>query len=82
MQRYNVGVPAGFKVYIDNIVRVGRTFGFDRSRQGLPNWPMLTGMGKRMVVLGSRGDYGYEPVMTDPSWPVTLIAYMGRPCRR
>ncbi len=25
---YNVGVPAGFKAYIDNIVRVGRTFGY------------------------------------------------------
>ncbi|EWH00179.1 FMN-dependent NADH-azoreductase [Halomonas sp. BC04] len=58
---YNFGVPAGFKAYIDNIVRVGRTFGFDRSRQGLPYWPMLTDMHKRLVVLGSRGDYGYEP---------------------
>nr|WP_163502729.1 NAD(P)H-dependent oxidoreductase [Halomonas socia] len=58
---YNFGVPAGFKAYIDNIVRVGRTFGFDRSRQGLPYWPMLTDMHKRLVVLGSRGDYGYAP---------------------
>ncbi len=58
---YNFGVPAGFKAYIDNIVRVGRTFGFDRSRQGLPYWPMLTDMRKQLVVLGSRGDYGYEP---------------------
>src|SRR5690625_2631916 len=29
---YNFGVPAGFKAWIDNIVRVGRTFGFDRAR--------------------------------------------------
>ncbi|MDR5905562.1 FMN-dependent NADH-azoreductase [Franzmannia qiaohouensis] len=58
---YNFGVPAGFKAYIDNIVRVGRTFGFDRSRQGLPYWPMLTDMHKRLVVLSSRGDYGYAP---------------------
>lgn len=57
---YNFGVPAGFKAYIDNIVRVGRTFGFDRSRQGLPYWPMLTEMNKRLVILGARGDYGYE----------------------
>lgn len=56
---YNFGVPAGFKAYIDNIVRVGRTFGFDRSRAGVPYWPLLAGMGKRLVVLGSRGDYGY-----------------------
>ena len=31
---YNFGPPAQFKAYIDNIVRVGRTFGFDRSRAG------------------------------------------------
>lgn len=58
---YNFGVPAGFKAWIDNIVRVGRTFGFDRSRSGLPYWPMLSDMGKRLVVLSARGDFGYEP---------------------
>lgn len=58
---YNFGVPAGFKAYIDNIVRVGRTFGFDRSRSGEPYWPLLSGLGKRLVVLSSRGDYGYGP---------------------
>lgn len=56
---YNFGPPAPFKAYIDNIVRVGRTFGFDRSRAGLPYWPLLADAGKRMVVLSSRGDYGY-----------------------
>jgi FMN-dependent NADH-azoreductase len=58
---YNFGMPAQFKAYIDNIVRVGRTFGFDRSREGEPYWPMLAGMGKRLVVLSARGDYGYDP---------------------
>ncbi|MBB4845357.1 FMN-dependent NADH-azoreductase [Paucibacter oligotrophus] len=57
---YNFGPPAPFKAYIDNIVRVGRTFGFDRSRPGLPYWPMLKGQGKRIVLLSSRGDFGYE----------------------
>lgn len=56
---YNFGVPAGFKAWIDNIVRVGRTFGFDRSREGDPYWPLLAGMDKQLVVLGSRGDHGY-----------------------
>ena len=51
---YNFGVPSPMKAYIDNVVRVGRTFGFDASRQGGPYWPMLSG--KRMVVLSSRGD--------------------------
>lgn len=58
---YNFGPPAQFKAYIDNIVRVGRTFGFDRSRPGEPYWPLLNGMGKQLVVLSSRGDFGYNP---------------------
>lgn len=56
---YNFSVPSSMKAYIDMIVRVGRTFGFDRSRNENPYWPMLTG--KRLVVLSSRGDYGYDP---------------------
>jgi FMN-dependent NADH-azoreductase len=56
---YNFGMPAPMKAYIDNIVRVGRTFGFDRSRSGEPYWPLLKG--KRLVTLSARGDYGYEP---------------------
>lgn len=58
---YNFGVPAQFKAYIDNIVRVGRTFGFDRNRPGDPYWPLLSGMNKRLVILTSRGDHGYDP---------------------
>ncbi len=57
---YNFGVPSGFKAYIDNIVRVGRTFGFDRTRQGEPYWPLLAERRSTLVLLGSRGDYGYE----------------------
>ena len=57
---YNFGPPAQFKAYIDNIVRVGRTFGFDRKRVGEPYWPLLAEQGKRLVILSSRGDYGYE----------------------
>ena len=57
---YNFGVPAQFKAWIDNIVRVGRTFGFDRARGAVPYWPMLAGAGKRLVLLGARGDHGYD----------------------
>jgi len=56
---YNFGPPAQFKAYLDNIVRVGRTFGFDRNRAGAPYWPLLADAGKRLVLLSSRGDYGY-----------------------
>ncbi|MYN18245.1 NAD(P)H dehydrogenase [Rugamonas sp. FT107W] len=56
---YNFNVPAQFKAYIDNIVRVGRTFGFDRSRAGAPYWPLLDQDRKSFVILSSRGDHGY-----------------------
>ncbi len=56
---YNFGMPAQFKAYIDNIVRVGRTFGFDRNRDGEPYWPLVPD-GKSLVMLSSRGDYGYD----------------------
>lgn len=57
---YNFSVPAQFKAWIDNVVRVGRTFGFDRSRGAVPYWPMLAQAGKRVVLLGARGDHGYD----------------------
>ena len=57
---YNFNVPAQFKAYIDNIVRVGRTFGFDRARAGAPYWPLLEQQRKSFVILSSRGDYGYS----------------------
>jgi FMN-dependent NADH-azoreductase len=56
---YNFGMPAAFKAYIDQVVRVGRTFGFDRSREGAPYWPLLDDRPRRLVILSSRGDFGY-----------------------
>jgi len=58
---YNFGMPAQFKAYVDNVVRVGRTFGFDRSRPDDPYTALLANMDKRLILLGSRGDYGYDP---------------------
>ncbi|HEX2114665.1 MAG TPA: NAD(P)H-dependent oxidoreductase [Alphaproteobacteria bacterium] len=55
---YNFGVPAPLKAYIDNIVRVGRTFGFDRTRVENPYWPILRP--KPVIILSARGDYGYD----------------------
>ena len=57
---YNFGVPSPLKAWIDNVVRVGRTFGFDRSREGAPYWPMLQPC-KQLVILSARGDGGYGP---------------------
>lgn len=56
---YNFAPPAQFKAWIDNVVRVGRTFGFDRSRAGDPYWPLMSHAEKTLVILSSRGDHGY-----------------------
>lgn len=39
---YNFGNPSPLKAWIDNSVRVGRTFDFDRSREGVPYWPVAS----------------------------------------
>ncbi|MFC5473365.1 FMN-dependent NADH-azoreductase [Paraherbaspirillum soli] len=57
---YNFGMPAQLKAYIDNIVRVGLTFGFDRNRSAEPYWPMLTDKPRQVVVLTARGGYSYD----------------------
>lgn len=57
---YNFGIPSQLKAWIDNVMRVGLTFGFDRGRPPEPYWPMLP-PGKCAVVLTARGDYGYDP---------------------
>jgi len=56
---YNFGVPAQLKAWVDNIVRVGVTFGFDRTRLGEPYWPLLSEQGKTAIIVTARGDYGY-----------------------
>lgn len=56
---YNFNVPTQFKAYIDQVVRVGRTFGFDRARSGAPYWPLLNDRARSLVILSSRGDFGY-----------------------
>jgi len=53
---YNFGVTGSFKAYIDQIVRVGRTFGYDPV-----SGPMGLLAGKRLIVLTARGGGGYGP---------------------
>jgi FMN-dependent NADH-azoreductase len=79
---YNFNVPSQFKAYIDNVVRVGRTFGFDRARQGDPYWPLLTDKPRPLVLISSRGDFGYDGGANAPMNHVepsvrTAFAYIG-----
>lgn len=55
---YNFGMPAQLKAYVDQIVRVGRTFALDVTNGKQPYKPLLTG--KQMLVITSTGDAGYQ----------------------
>lgn len=56
---YNYGMPTALKGWIDHIARIGRTFSFDLARGDTPIEPILSG--KRLVVLSSRGEFGFVP---------------------
>ncbi len=56
---YNFGMPAQLKAYVDQIVRVARTFALDVTNKKQPYKPLLTG--KRMLVITLTGDAGYQP---------------------
>ena len=55
---YNYGLPAALKAWFDQVARIGRTFSFDLARGDFPIEPMLSG--KRLIVLSSRGEFGFE----------------------
>lgn len=57
---YNFGMPAPLKAWIDNIVRIGATFDFDRSREN-PYVPLLAERRRLTVLLASCGSSGYGP---------------------
>jgi FMN-dependent NADH-azoreductase len=54
---YNYGMPAQLKAWIDQVLRIGRTFSFDLARGDSPLEPILSG--KRLVLLTSCGEFGF-----------------------
>jgi FMN-dependent NADH-azoreductase len=56
---YNYGMPAALKAWFDQVIRVDRTFTFDLARGDEPIESALSG--KRMVILSSRGEFGFGP---------------------
>ena len=56
---YNYGMPAALKAWFDQVIRVDETFSFDLARGDYPIEPVLSG--KTMVVLSSRGEFGFQP---------------------
>ncbi len=56
---FNYGLPARLKAWVDQVIRVGRTFSFDLARGDYPLEPILSG--KMLVLLTSTGEFGFEP---------------------
>lgn len=56
---YNYGMPSALKAWFDQVIRVNKTFTFDLARGDEPLETILSG--KQLVVLSSRGEFGFEP---------------------
>lgn len=56
---YNFSVPSGFKAYIDQIVRIGRTVAYEPNEIADVYKPLV--LGKKMFIVEARGDSGFEP---------------------
>ena len=56
---YNWSVPSSFKAYMDQVMRIGRTWKFE---SGQPDG-VYVGLlrQKKLYLISVRGDYGYEP---------------------
>ena len=53
---YNYGMPSTLKAWVDQVVRIGRTFSFDLARGDEPIEPIQTG--KSLVVMTASGEGG------------------------
>jgi FMN-dependent NADH-azoreductase len=56
---YNFGMPAQLKAWVDQIVRVGRTFNFNPATPEHPYIPLVPA--KPVVMITSKGVTGYDP---------------------
>lgn len=78
---YNFSVPSGFKAYIDQIVRMGRTVDFEPNDAGNAYKPLV--LGKKMFIIEARGDSGFQPggryekMNHHDPYLVTVFEFMG-----
>lgn len=56
---YNYGMPSALKAWVDQIIRIGETFTFDRARGDFPLRPILGG--KTLAIFTASGEFGFEP---------------------
>ena len=55
---YNYGMPASLKAWVDQVVRINKTFTFDLNRGDFPLEPTMSG--KVLVLLTSSGEFGFD----------------------
>lgn len=56
--RYNYGMPAALKAWFDQVIRIHRTFSFDRAEKTWPLSPLLSG--KKLVLLSASGEFAFH----------------------
>lgn len=56
---YNYGMPAMLKAWVDQVVRINKTFTFDLARGDHPLEPVMTG--KTLVMLTAHGEFDFQP---------------------
>ncbi|NES96445.1 MAG: FMN-dependent NADH-azoreductase [Desertifilum sp. SIO1I2] len=78
---YNFSIPSGFKAYIDQIVRIGRTFEIEFNDGGKVYKPLV--LGKKMYIIEALGDSEFQPGRRyetmnhhDP-YLITVFGFMG-----
>lgn len=78
---YNFSIPSTLKAYIDQIVRIGRTFEFAPENPENPYIPLV--LGKRMFIISARGASGYrsggpnEIMNYQTPYLATIFGFMG-----
>ena len=63
---HNYGMPAALNAWIDQVVRIDRTFTFDLDRGDWPLEPVMGG--KTLVLLTASGEFGFAPGGVREGW--------------
>ncbi|AFY77190.1 acyl carrier protein phosphodiesterase [Pleurocapsa sp. PCC 7327] len=78
---YNFSIPSTLKAYIDQIVRIGRTFAFEPEDSENPYKPLV--LGKKMFIIAARGGSGfgvggqYETMNYQTPYLATIFGFIG-----
>ena len=78
---YNFSIPSTLKAYIDQIVRIGRTFEIKLENPDNPYQPLV--FGKKMFIISARGGSGfgvggqYEKMNHQTPYLATIFGFIG-----